>query len=855
MKPPQQFSSARYPLILACSLLLSTLAGMAGTVAYWRFEAGPADAQVSHGGQAAGVFYPGVPDSSGNGNALSVWDDALCGYTYRLDLAETIIPQTGAANSFSVQNSGSWPALFTGSDAMRTLTPSAFTIEVSFKPETGDYRTLVGRDSQGATSFDPNLAALYLQIIPGDAVAIKFCDVSGYWHEAISGPAAVAGFAYPDAATGHWYHMAAVSDGAVLSLYLDAGAGFNLVAQTDMRPSASPNTALIAGLGSGGDWAAGNWSVGRGLYAGAHTDRACGFIDEVRISDRALAPREFLFARRVSILQGPQPTNQVVTLGDPASLSVVAGLGGVGFQWRHTGTNVPGATDATYAIATTTLADSGIYDVVATNSWSSITSSPAVVTVAAGNHWDQQARLAASEGATGAFFGGSVSLSADGNTALVGTHNQTASSNAGQGSAYIYLRNGSNWVEQARLTAADGAEYDYFGSSVSLSEDGKTALVGAYSANTSAGWDAGSAYVFVLNGSSWSQQAKLTAADGAGYDYFGSSVSLSKDGNTALVGADWDTTPAGTGSGSAYVFVRSATSWTQQVQLKAVDGAANDRFGSSVSLSGNGNTALVGAEFDDTPAGANAGSVYVFVRSGTDWIQQARLAAVEAAANDGLGNSVSLSADGNTALAGAYAAELHKGNACVFVRDGANWTQQARLAATGGQADEWFGYSVSLSADGTRALVGASHADALGRVYGFTRTGTNWTQQPRATTEDGAAGDLSGYSVSLSGNGNMALVGAPGADTTAGADAGSAYLFRLTFRPAAPVLSFPVWLTEGVFQFSLTGSPGFPYIIQANTNLVGGVWLSLFTNTSPFTFTDPSAASHSRRFYRGILSE
>ncbi len=855
MKSPRQFFSARYPLILAGSLLLPTLPGMAGTVAYWRFEAGPAGANVSHGGQPAGAFSSDVPDSSGNGNALSVWDAGLAGYTYRFDLAETTIPQTGAANSFSVQNSGSWPCMFTGSDSMRTMTPSAFTIEVSFKPETGGFRTLVGRDSQGATGVDPNLAALYLQIIPGDAVAIKFCDVSGYWHEAISGPGAVAGFVHPDAATGHWYHMVAVSDGAVLSLYLDSGTGYKLAAQTNLTLSASPNTALSAGLGSGSDWVAGNWSVGRGLYAGAHTDRAYGFIDEVRISDHALAPREFLFARTVYILQGPQPTNLVVTLGDPASLSVVAGLGGVGFQWRHAGTNLPGATGATYAIATATLADSGVYDVVVTNAWSSITSSPAMITVAAGNHWDQQARLGASEGAAGAFFGGSVSVSGDGNTALVGAHNQTVSSNAGQGSAYIYLRNGSNWLEQARLTAADGAEYDSFGYSVSLSEDGKTALVGAYSANTSAGWDVGSAYVFVLNGSSWSQQAKLTAADGAGYDYFGSSVSLSGDGNTALVGADWDTTPAGTGSGSAYVFVRSGTSWTQQVQLKAVDGAANDRFGSSVSLSADANTALVGAEFDDTPAGANAGTVYVFVRSGTDWIQQARLAAAEAAANDGLGNSVSLSADGNTALAGAYAAELRRGNAYVFVRDGAKWTQQARLTAVGGQADEWFGYSVSLSADGTRALAGASHADALGRVYGFTRTGTNWTQQPGVTADDGAAGDLYGHSVSLSGNGNTALAGAPGADTTAGADAGRAYVVRLTFRPAAPLLRLPVWLAEGACQFSLTGSPGFAYVIQANTNLVGGAWLSLFTNTSPFTFTDSSAANHSRRFYRAILSE
>jgi hypothetical protein len=280
-------------------IAMAAIPALAGTVAYWRFEEGPAGANVSHGGQPDGVFYPGTADSSGNGNALSVWAENWAGYAYRTDLPGVTIPQTGDANNFSVQNSGSYPAMFTGSAAMRTMTPSAFTIEASIKPETGGYRTFVGRDSRGAYSGDANLAALYFQLVPGDALAIKFADVSGYWHEAVSANGVVQGFAFPNTAAGHWYNVAAVSDGTFLSLYLrdvDAGGGYQLLKQIDMSSSGSPNTALTAGVGSGGDWQAGNWTVGRGLYAGGHGDRAYGFLDEVRISDSALTPDQFIFA-------------------------------------------------------------------------------------------------------------------------------------------------------------------------------------------------------------------------------------------------------------------------------------------------------------------------------------------------------------------------------------------------------------------------------------------------------------------------------------------------------------------------------------------------------------------------------
>lgn len=316
----------RFCFALIC--LLATPAP-AGTVAYWRFEEGPDGAQVSHGGQADGVFYSGVADSSGNANGLSVWAEGWAGFAYRSDRAFSTVPQTGAANNFSVQNTGGYPAMFTDSAAMRTMTPAAWTIEAVFQPELTDgYRTLVGRDSQGAFATDLALAALYFQIQPDESLAIKFCDVSGSWHQAISAPNLVQGFVPGNPAQGQWQGAAAVCDGSTLSLYyrnLEAGGTLQLVAQTDLTSSGSPNTALTAGLGSGSDWQAGNWSVGRGLWNGGHVDRAYGFMDEVRISDSALAPTRFVFEAYVddvvptvlSVIRQPNLTNIIVTFSEP----------------------------------------------------------------------------------------------------------------------------------------------------------------------------------------------------------------------------------------------------------------------------------------------------------------------------------------------------------------------------------------------------------------------------------------------------------------------------------------------------------------------------------------------------------
>jgi len=391
---------------------------------------------------------------------------------------------------------------------------------------------------------------------------------------------------------------------------------------------------------------------------------------------------------------------------------------------------------------------------------------------ASGQVLNESATLLASDGAAGDEFGISVSVSGD--TAAIGANTDDNAGGTDAGSAYVFVRSGGVWTQQQELTASDGAANDNFGASVSVSED--TAVVGAFG-DDDAGSGSGSAYVFVRSGGVWTQQQKLTASDAAANDVFGASVSVS--GDTAVVGATNDDNAGGIDAGSAYVFVRSGGVWTQQQKLTASDAAAGDGFAYSVSVSGD--TAVVGAPHDDNAGGTDAGSAYVFVRSSGVWTQQQKLIASDAAASDGFGFGVSLS--GDTAVVGAVlddnAGGADAGSAYVFVRSGGVWTQQQKLTASDGAAHASFGYSVSLSGD--TAVVGAVADDdagvGSGSAYVFVRSGGVWTQQQKLTASDAAANDLFGVSVSVSGD--TAVVGARLDDNVAGADAGSAYVFDI----------------------------------------------------------------------------
>ncbi len=399
-----------------------------------------------------------------------------------------------------------------------------------------------------------------------------------------------------------------------------------------------------------------------------------------------------------------------------------------------------------------------------------IGSGAAIVLEDSGSGWVEVAVLRPSDGEQDDRFGWSVSLSGD--RALVGA-TFDADNGSASGSAYLFEFSGTSWVETAKLTPADGAASDQFGNSVSLLGD--RALVGAIG-DAGNGSNSGSAYVFDFDGTSWAETVKLTPADGAAFDQFGYSVSLS--GGRALVGAYLDD-DNGSNSGSAYVFDFDGTSWAETAKLTPADGAANDQFGYSVSLSGD--RALVGA-YRDADNGPFSGSAYVFDFDGTSWAETAKLTPADGAAFDQFGFAVSLS--GARALVGARVDDDNgsgSGSAYVFDFDGTSWAETAKLTPADGAASNQFGNSVSLSGD--RAMVGATGDDENGNnsgsAYVFDFNGTSWAETAKLTPADGAAGDLFGRSVSLSGD--RALVGALFDDDN-GADSGSAYVFDFNGR-------------------------------------------------------------------------
>ncbi len=276
---------------------------------------------------------------------------------------------------------------------------------------------------------------------------------------------------------------------------------------------------------------------------------------------------------------------------------------------------------------------------------------------------------------------------------------------------------------EVKINADDGAENDHFGSSVCISED--YAVVGALSDDDN-GKSSGSAYIFKRDGTGWNQQIKLTASDGAAYDYFGDSVSVS--GDYAVIGAYADD-DNGKSSGSAYIFTRDGTVWNQQAKLNAGDGEAYDYFGESVSVSGD--YAIVGAKRDDD----FSGSAYIFKRDGTSWNQQAKLTG-DASEQAAFGQSVSISED--------YAIVGTSTSAYIFKRDGTSWNKQVKL--TGNYDDARICRSVSISGD--YAFVG--YSDYEGLVYIFKRDGTSWNELFKLMASDTYGNDGFGNDIAMS---------------------------------------------------------------------------------------------------------
>lgn len=330
-----------------------------------------------------------------------------------------------------------------------------------------------------------------------------------------------------------------------------------------------------------------------------------------------------------------------------------------------------------------------------------------------GSHWTQQAKLVDPNGAAQDYFGISVALSGD--TALVGAFGADTAGNVAQGSACIFTRSGGLWTLQTTLAAVDAAEDDLFGFSVALVEG--AALVGAPGKTIGVNANQGAAYVFSGASGTWQQQAMLVSNDGDVADLFGSSVAMFS--GTAIVGAYLGDAAGVQDSGTAYVFSNAAGPWTQQAKLVAADGAAGDQFGVSVAIGRN--TALVGASLADSTNNPDQGSAYVFTRAGTTWTQHAKLFADDGIAFAQFGVSVALS--GGQALVGAPGDNENKGAAYLYRRDETvGWHRRDVLTANDGEPQDYFG--ISVAAHGDIALAGAfvdqvDSTPAQGSTYVF----------------------------------------------------------------------------------------------------------------------------------------
>lgn len=426
--------------------------------------------------------------------------------------------------------------------------------------------------------------------------------------------------------------------------------------------------------------------------------------------------------------------------------------------------------------------------------------------------WSQQQEVTASNGAGGAYFGWSVAMS--GSTAVVGAPDQNA--------AYVFVQNGNTWSQQAELTPYGGGG-STFGYSVAMS--GTTVVVGAESTTVGSNSKQGSAYVFVQNGGTWSQQAELTSSDGAANDWFGSSVAVS--GSMVVVGAQNKTLGGRDEEGAVYVFVQNGTEWPQQAELEDPDLSWVSYFGASVALSGG--TLVVGAPEDSNANGA----AYFFELSGNTWSQQAKVTASDVGVFDHFGTSVALS--GSTAVVGSrdHSGGFGPGAAYVFVNGVNGWFQQAELTAPDGGGGDYYGNSVAVS--GATAWVGAPlHTVGGNAEQGAAYVYTAPADAPFLVPNVGAGG---AFTQGLTANWNINV-------TNIGTGSTSGTITVVDTLPSGETLSSyngsSGWSCSGTGTVTCTETPAAP---------IGGVaTLSLIVNVPA---NSPTSATNSVVAYGG----
>ena len=360
--------------------------------------------------------------------------------------------------------------------------------------------------------------------------------------------------------------------------------------------------------------------------------------------------------------------------------------------------------------------------------------------------WDDGVRIGAPtpvSGTSDQAFGRDVDINSAGTRVVVGAvFDDTGGTDAG--AAYVYSYSNGTWtldtvsgVSTGRIQASNAGGGDRFGKSVAMSGDGTKIIVGAIYEDTGA-TNAGTAYIYTYSGSSWGSENVIRAHDNAsgGDSEFGWKVAMNNDGTKVVVGAPYHDLNASDGAannaGAAYVFALSGSSWSEQAKIQASDIAAGDLFGYCVDINSDGTKIVIGAKNEDTGA-TDAGAAYVYTYSSGTWGSEQKIQASDKQANSEFGGTAAFNTDGTKLIVGAYHEDTganDSGAAYIFAYDGSNWNEVVKLKAYDGAADDDFGFSVAISGDGTRVVVGADGNDdspgtSSGSVYVYDRDTTH----------------------------------------------------------------------------------------------------------------------------------
>lgn len=444
-----------------------------------------------------------------------------------------------------------------------------------------------------------------------------------------------------------------------------------------------------------------------------------------------------------------------------------------------------------------------------------------------------ETKLLAPDGDAGDSFGWEVAI--DGNTAVIGAYRDDVGTTVNQGSVYVFTGSGTDWTFQQKLTSSDGTEGDDFGTAVSI--QGDTILVGASIKRIGDNTQQGKAYVFTRSGTVWTEQQGLLAGDGGIRDHFGSSVSL--DGDYAVIGAKTDVL-----KGSAYIFMRSGDTWTQQQKIFPADGTDSDDFGESVAISGS--TVVIGASGALNSSIIDRGAAYIYERNGGFWSLQRKLSLP--VKGSGFGADVSIS--GETVV--VFKRRVLP--AYVFVRNGTTWTEQQQLSPV----DE-FGRVVGSASKLSGAISGDTVAFGFDQgnvgnnpgqdsVFIFERSGPTWTQSQRLIATDGLDGDSLGWSVAISGRAVISgAIGDDGDGEEPRRSQGSAYIFH----EAIPEIDLTIALDRTTDQIMLEWNtqPGKIYSIEGSTDLNGFPVNVLDLSTRPNSPRATASRSRANRRY------